>query len=88
MSISRVGLVFAASCDSFPSVFSKQAECLELAHPSMRYLYLRVFCRSARLTCTPQAHNEYVLAEKRREEWELKNHREGEILEMVEIFEV
>lgn len=35
-----------------------------------------------------QAHNEYVLAEKRREEWELKNHREGEILEMVEIFEV
>lgn len=34
-----------------------------------------------------KAHNEYVLAEKRREEWELKNHREGEILEMVEIFE-
>lgn len=35
-----------------------------------------------------QAHNEYVMAEKKREEWELKNHREGEILEMVEIFEV
>lgn len=35
-----------------------------------------------------QAHNDYVMAEKKREEWELKNHREGEILEMVEIFEV
>ncbi|CAM9231413.1 unnamed protein product [Pylaiella littoralis] len=34
-----------------------------------------------------KAHNEYVMAEKKREEWELKNHREGEILEMVEIFE-
>eukprot|EP00611_Tribonema_gayanum_P010642 TRINITY_DN206_c8_g1_i1.p1 TRINITY_DN206_c8_g1~~TRINITY_DN206_c8_g1_i1.p1 ORF type:complete len:281 (-),score=66.11 TRINITY_DN206_c8_g1_i1:247-1089(-) len=33
-----------------------------------------------------QAHNEYVMAEKRREEWELKNHREGEIAEMVAIF--
>ncbi|CAM9160095.1 unnamed protein product [Discosporangium mesarthrocarpum] len=33
-----------------------------------------------------KAHNEYVLAEKRREEWELKNHREGEIKEMVDIF--
>ena len=35
-----------------------------------------------------QAHNEYVMAEKKREEWELKNHRDGEILEMVQIFEV
>lgn len=46
---------------------------------------------SWRLTNTnlvSQAHNEYVMAEKKREEWELKNHREGEILEMVEIFEV
>ncbi|CAM9428908.1 unnamed protein product [Sphacelaria rigidula] len=34
-----------------------------------------------------KAHNEYVLAEKRREEWELKNHRDGEIREMVDIFE-
>ncbi|CAM9188284.1 unnamed protein product [Choristocarpus tenellus] len=33
-----------------------------------------------------KAHNEYVLAEKKREEWELKNHREGEIKEMVDIF--
>ncbi|CAM9432065.1 unnamed protein product [Ascophyllum nodosum] len=33
------------------------------------------------------AHNEYVMAEKKREEWELKNHRDGEILEMVQIFE-
>ncbi|CAM9326981.1 unnamed protein product [Phaeothamnion confervicola] len=33
-----------------------------------------------------KAHNEYVLAEKRREEWELKNHKEGEIQEMIEIY--
>lgn len=48
----------------------------------------RQYIFDSRLPRLPQAHNEYVMAEKRREEWELKNHREGEILEMVEIFEV
>mmetsp|Transcript_424 Transcript_424/g.626 ORF Transcript_424/g.626 Transcript_424/m.626 type:complete len:310 (-) Transcript_424:228-1157(-) len=33
-----------------------------------------------------KAHNEYVLSEKRREEWELRNHRDGEIQEMVDIY--
>mmetsp|Transcript_37593 Transcript_37593/g.49544 ORF Transcript_37593/g.49544 Transcript_37593/m.49544 type:complete len:279 (+) Transcript_37593:172-1008(+) len=33
-----------------------------------------------------KAHNEYVLSEKRREEWELRNHKEGEIQEMIDIY--
>lgn len=54
----------------------------------------RSYGRIERLLCVlrstsfQQAHNEYVMAEKKREEWELKNHREGEIFEMVQIFEV
>uniref|UniRef100_A0A7S3XV86 Uncharacterized protein n=1 Tax=Heterosigma akashiwo TaxID=2829 RepID=A0A7S3XV86_HETAK len=33
-----------------------------------------------------KAHNEYVLSEKKREEWELRNHKEGEIKEMIDIY--
>ena len=33
-----------------------------------------------------KAHRDYVLTEKRREQWEYKNYKEGEIKEMVLLF--
>lgn len=33
-----------------------------------------------------KAENEWILSEKRREEWELENYREGEIQEMIDIY--
>ena len=33
-----------------------------------------------------QAHRDYVLTEKRREQWEYKNYKEGEVKEMVVLF--
>jgi vacuolar iron transporter family protein len=33
-----------------------------------------------------KANNEWILSEKRREEWELENYREGEIQEMIDIY--
>merc|ERR1712137_1009491 len=34
-----------------------------------------------------KANNEWILSEKKREEWEMENYREGEIKEMIEIYE-
>lgn len=34
-----------------------------------------------------KANNEWILNEKKREEWELENYREGEIQEMIDIYE-
>ena len=33
-----------------------------------------------------KANNEWILSEKKREEWELENYREGEIQEMIDIY--
>lgn len=34
-----------------------------------------------------KANNEWILSERKREEWEMENYREGEIKEMIEIYE-
>jgi vacuolar iron transporter family protein len=33
-----------------------------------------------------KANNEWILSEKKREEWEMENYREGEIQEMIDIY--